>query len=131
MDLIDLEDGLDADAYFQFVRGDGCEVGLNDWETKIPMRWATAWGTNSTTIKEALAHLCSAPEEEHQPIQGSNEYLNRSVQKASWAQETCDRILLALEKGGISSYEPRRLPSRNGDRACDGRGTTRRGDRQA
>ena len=55
-------------------------------------------GTNCTTIKEALARLCSAPEEEHQPIQGSNEYGKRSVQKASWTQETCDRILLAPEK---------------------------------
>ena len=64
----------------------------------MPMRGATAWGTNSTTIKEVLAHLCSAPEEEHQPIQGSNAYGKRSVQKASWTQETCDRILLALEK---------------------------------
>ena len=83
VDLIGLEDGVDEDAYFEFVRGDGCEVGLNDWETKIPMKGATAWGTNSTTIKEVLAHLCSAPEEKHQPIQGSNEYGKRSVQKAS------------------------------------------------
>ena len=49
-------------------------------------------GTNSTTINQALAHLCSAPEEEHEPIQGSNEHGRRSVQKASWTQETCDRI---------------------------------------
>ena len=96
--MIGLEDGVDDDVYFEFVRGDGCEVGLNDWETKVPMQGATAWGTNSTTIKEVLAHLCSAPEEEHQPIQGSNQYGKRSAQKASWAQETCDRILLALEK---------------------------------
>ena len=98
MDLIGLEDGVDDDAYFEFVRGDGCEVGLNDWETKVPMRGGTAWGTYITTIKEALAHLCSAPEEEHQPIQGSNVYGKRSIQKASWTQETCDRILLALER---------------------------------
>ena len=62
------------------------------------MKGATAWGTKITTIKEVLAHLCSAPEEEHQPIQGSNQYGKRSTQKASWTQETCDRILLALEK---------------------------------
>ena len=70
----------------------------NDWETNMPMQAATAWGTNSTTIKQVLAHLCSAPDEEHQPIQGSNEYGKRSIQKAVWTQETCDRILLALEK---------------------------------
>ena len=73
VDLIDMGDRVDDDAYFQFVRGDGCEVGLNDWETKTPMRGATAWGINSITIKEVLAHLCSAPEEEHQPIQASRQ----------------------------------------------------------
>ena len=98
VDLIGLEDGVEDDAYFEFVRGGGSEVGLNDWETTAPMKGATAWGTDSTTIKEVLAHLCSAPDEEYQPIQGSNQYGKRSVQKASWTQETCDRISFALEK---------------------------------
>ena len=92
MDLIGLEDGPHEGAYFEFIWGDGCEVGLNDWETKLPMQGAPM------TIKEVLAQLCRSPEEERQPIQGSNKYGKRSEQKASWTQETRDRILLALEK---------------------------------
>ena len=94
-ELDGLDDGLVAEALFEYVIGDQCMMGQSDRETGEPFRGRTKWGTNSGRLKIILSTLCDGGHS-HQQIMGSNKFGLRSTQKAEWPLRMC-RIIL----GGI------------------------------
>ena len=92
-----LEDGIVPGATFEFVSGDQCMVGQHDRQSGLPYRGATAWGTNSDRLKDALGMQCDGTHP-HQAIRGTNIFGDRSKQKAEWPKEMCQVILKAVLK---------------------------------
>ena len=58
------------------------------------MRGRTRWGTNGNLIRHAIAVKCGGGE--HQQVIGSNKFGMRSIQKATWPNEMCAKILKAI-----------------------------------
>ena len=101
-ELDGLDDGLVAEALFEYVIGDRCMLGQRDRETGEPLRGRTKWGTNSSRLKHILSTMCDGGHS-HQQIMGSNRFGARSAQKAEWPLEMCRHIL----KGIVAELQDR------------------------
>ena len=94
-DLDGLEDGMLAEALFEYVIGDQCMLGQYARESGELMQGRTKWGTNSERLKSTLATQCDKSHG-HQQIMGSNKFGARSAQKAEWPIEMCRHILTGI-----------------------------------
>ena len=74
------DDGL-LDESFYWTAGDQCMLGQRDWESGIPYKAATCWGTNGAKLRTFVAIPCDGSHD-HQEVRGSNSYGSRSEQKA-------------------------------------------------
>ena len=107
--LVGLPDGLTTDE-FEYMKGDQCMLGQHDWESGEPMRGRTLWGTNAEFIKEEVGALCSG-DHAHQQIMGSNAFGLRSVQRATWNEEMCAKILRGIVKESRSRCSATAFPA--------------------
>ena len=82
--------------------------GQADQESGIPMQAATAFGTASRALKNALGALCDGSRD-HQPVIGRNAFGSRSAQKSAWPAGLCEKIITATiddiaEKSDMVAY---------------------------
>ena len=94
-ELDGLEDGLVADALFEYIIGDQCMLGQHDRQTGEPFRGRTKWGTDSDRPTTILSTLCDGGHS-HQQAMGPNKFGLRSAQKAEWPAEMCRHILRGI-----------------------------------
>ena len=76
-----IEDGLLADALFEFIVGDQCMLGQYDRASGMAFRDRTTWGTDASRLKEIVSARCD-DSHIHQQVMGSYRFGPRSIHKA-------------------------------------------------
>ena len=93
-DLDGIEDGMVADALFEFVVGGQCMLGQHDRETGELFRGRTKWGTNSSRLKAVLSVKCDESHS-HKLVTERNKFGPCTSQKAEWPIVMCRHLLRA------------------------------------